>query len=71
MLQATQYLRYGYIVIFGAGTGNPYFSTDTAAALRAAAALEHEAWATEAQLACVLRVKGVCRVDAVGWLRPL
>ena len=26
----------GYVVIFGAGTGNPFFSTDTAAALRAA-----------------------------------
>jgi len=25
----------GRVVIFGAGTGNPYFSTDTAAALRA------------------------------------
>jgi uridylate kinase len=28
-------LEKGYVVIFGAGTGNPYFSTDTAAALRA------------------------------------
>ena len=26
----------GRVVIFAAGTGNPYFSTDTAAALRAA-----------------------------------
>ena len=26
----------GRVVIFGAGTGNPYFSTDTTAALRAA-----------------------------------
>ena len=29
-----QYLEEGKIVIFGAGTGNPFFTTDTAAALR-------------------------------------
>jgi uridylate kinase len=29
-------LEKGRVVIFGAGTGNPYFSTDTAAVLRAA-----------------------------------
>jgi uridylate kinase len=29
-------LEAGKVVIFGGGTGNPYFSTDTAAALRAA-----------------------------------
>src|SRR5215831_17328962 len=28
-------LEQGRVVVFGAGTGNPYFSTDTAAALRA------------------------------------
>ena len=33
--RATQHLARGRIVIFGAGTGHPYFSTDTAAALRA------------------------------------
>lgn len=32
---AVEYLEKGYIVIFAGGTGNPYFSTDTAAALRA------------------------------------
>lgn len=32
---AIQYLENGYIVIFAGGTGNPYFSTDTLAALRA------------------------------------
>ena len=32
---AIRYLERGRIVIFVAGTGNPYFSTDTAAALRA------------------------------------
>ena len=32
---AERYLSEGKVVIFGAGTGNPYFSTDTAAVLRA------------------------------------
>ena len=31
-----RYLEEGHIVIFAGGTGNPYFSTDTAASLRAA-----------------------------------
>ena len=30
-----RHLEKGRVVIFGAGTGNPFFSTDTAAALRA------------------------------------
>jgi uridylate kinase len=33
--RAVRHMERGYAVIFGAGTGNPYFSTDTAAALRA------------------------------------
>ena len=33
--RAIRHLEKGRIVIFAAGTGNPYFSTDTAAALRA------------------------------------
>ncbi len=33
--RAINHLRKGRVVILGAGTGNPYFSTDTAAALRA------------------------------------
>ena len=32
---AIKYLKQGKIVIFAAGTGNPYFTTDTTAALRA------------------------------------
>ena len=35
-LRAQRHLQKGRIVIFGAGTGNPFFSTDTTAALRAA-----------------------------------
>lgn len=34
--RAIRQLETGHVVIFGAGTGNPYFTTDTAAALRAA-----------------------------------
>ena len=34
--KAARHLEKGRIVIFGCGTGNPYFSTDTTAALRAA-----------------------------------
>ncbi len=34
--RAIRHLEKGRIVIFGAGTGNPYFTTDTAASLRAA-----------------------------------
>lgn len=33
--RATRHLEKGRVVIFGAGTGSPYFSTDTTAALRA------------------------------------
>ncbi|MDT8317439.1 MAG: UMP kinase [bacterium] len=33
--KATRHLEKGRVVIFAAGTGNPYFTTDTAAALRA------------------------------------
>jgi uridylate kinase len=33
--KAIRHLEKGRVVIFGAGTGNPYFTTDSAAALRA------------------------------------
>ncbi|MEG1441169.1 MAG: UMP kinase [Oscillospiraceae bacterium] len=35
-LKAARHMKKGRVVIFGCGTGNPFFSTDTAAALRAA-----------------------------------
>ena len=35
-LRADNHLKKGRVVIFGCGTGLPYFSTDTAAVLRAA-----------------------------------
>ena len=35
-LRAMRHLTKGRVVVFGGGTGNPYFTTDTAAALRAA-----------------------------------
>src|SRR5690606_26597397 len=34
--QATAYMNQGKVVIFAGGTGNPFFTTDSAAALRAA-----------------------------------
>ena len=34
--KAVRHLEKGRVVIFGCGTGNPFFSTDTAASLRAA-----------------------------------
>jgi uridylate kinase len=34
--RAERHMEKGRVVIFAAGTGNPYFTTDTAAALRAA-----------------------------------
>jgi uridylate kinase len=34
MRRANRHLERGRVVIFGAGTGNPYFTTDTAAVLR-------------------------------------
>ncbi len=33
--RAMRHIEKGRVIVFGAGTGNPYFSTDTAAALRA------------------------------------
>ena len=35
-LRATSHLEKGRVVVFGCGTGNPFFSTDTAAVLRGA-----------------------------------
>lgn len=51
--RAIRHLEKGRVVIFAAGTGNPYFSTDTAAALRAA----------EIEADVILMAKG--NVDAV------
>ena len=33
--RAMSHIGHGYVIIFGGGTGNPYFTTDTAASLRA------------------------------------
>jgi len=49
---AIQYLAEGYVVIFAGGTGNPFFTTDSAAALRAA------------EIGAELLIKGT-RVDGV------
>ena len=50
--RAARHLEKGRVVIFGCGTGNPFFSTDTGAALRAA----------EIDADCILLAK---KVDAV------
>ena len=50
--RATRHMAKGRVVIFAAGTGNPFFSTDTAAALRAV------------EMGCDVLVKGT-QVDGV------
>jgi uridylate kinase len=50
--RATRHLEKGRVVIFAAGTGNPFFTTDTAAALRAS------------EMNCNALLKGT-RVDGV------
>ena len=50
--KALEYLREGYVVIIGGGTSNPYFSTDSASALRGV------------ELECEVLLKGT-RVDGV------
>lgn len=57
--RAIRHLEKGRVVIFAAGTGNPYFSTDTTAALRAA----------EIEADVILMAKG--NVDAVYDKDPL
>ena len=55
--RAIRHLEKGRVVIFAAGSGNPYFTTDTAAALRAA----------EIDAECILRAK---KVDGVYDMDP-
>lgn len=56
--KAIQYLEDGNVVIFSGGTGNPFFSTDTAAALRA---LEIEA----DSIIKITRVDGIYNKDPI------
>lgn len=56
--RAVRHLEKGRMVIFAAGTGNPYFSTDTAAALRA--------METQASILCkATKVDGIYEKDPV------
>lgn len=57
--RAIRHLQKGRVVIFAGGTGNPYFSTDTTAALRAA----------EIEAEVILLAKG--KVDAVYSMDPI
>ena len=50
--RAVRHMEKGRVIIFGAGTGNPFFTTDTAAALRAS------------EMGCDLLLKGT-KVDGV------
>ncbi len=50
--RAVRHMEKGRVVIFGAGTGNPFFTTDTAAALRAS------------EMSCDILLKGT-KVDGV------
>ena len=50
--RAARHLEKGRVVIFGGGTGNPFFTTDTAAALRAT------------EMGCEVLLKGT-QVDGV------
>lgn len=47
--RAVRHLEKGRVVIFAAGTGNPFFTTDTAAALRSA---ESKSWSWTLMLKC-------------------
>ncbi len=55
--RAMRHMEKGRVVIFAAGTGNPYFTTDTAAALRAA------------EMECDVLLKGT-QVDGVYAANP-
>jgi uridylate kinase len=56
--KALQYLEEGKVVVFAAGTGNPFFTTDTAAALRAS------------EMGCQVLMKGT-KVDGVYSADPM
>jgi uridylate kinase len=56
--KALRYLEKGYVIIFAAGTGSPYFTTDTAGVLRAC------------EMNCEVLVKGT-KVDGVYSVDPL
>jgi len=64
--RAIRHLERGRIVIFGAGTGNPFFTTDTAAALRAAEIDADVFLKVSPRSRDLLRLSGRSRCD--GWL---
>ena len=58
--RAIRHLERGRVVIFGAGTGNPFFTTDTAAALRAAE--------IDADVFLKVRIAAQNEPSHIGWL---
>jgi uridylate kinase len=73
--RAIRHLEKGRVVIFGAGTGNPYFTTDTTAALRAveigAAAILKATKVDGIYSADPLKSAGATRFTRLGYLEVL
>ncbi len=73
--RAIRHLEKGRVVIFGAGTGNPFFTTDTAAALRASEmgcdALLKATKVDGVYDADPIRVPGARRFERLGYLEVL
>jgi uridylate kinase len=73
--RAVRHMEKGRVVIFGAGTGNPFFTTDTAAALRASEmgcdALLKGTKVDGVYDADPVRVKGAKRYDRLDYLEVL
>jgi len=59
--RAMRHMEKGRVVIFAAGTGNPFFTTDTAAALRAA---EMNCSRARRLMACIPPTRAKCRVPS-------
>ena len=68
--RAVRHLEKGRVAIFVAGTGNPYFTTDTAAALRAVDAMERDFQAFRTGRASTALVERLT-VDYYGTQTPL
>lgn len=62
--RAIRYLEEGFVVIFAGGTGNPFFSTDTAASLRAAQ-IDADVIIKGTKVDGVYDCDPVCNTDAV------
>ena len=67
--KAISHLKKGRVVIFGCGIGSPYFSTDTAAVLRAAEIIQQIlSWIRKRKKLTVLSILTFCVTDFVYWI---